>query len=180
MKRRTKKRFRLAIVGWLVITSIGFLLPQKFTVPVKGAHFADYNQQSFWYFPWGKSITHKGVDIFASEGTSVVSATPGFVVFKSQKLGIGGKTVIVLGPKWRLHYYAHLSSINCSFLDYASKGEQIGQVGTSGNAKGKPPHLHYSICTPIPYPWRMDSDKLGWMKMFFLDPTIYLNKYFNK
>jgi len=34
----------------------------------------------------------------------------------------------------------------------------IGSVGDSGNAKGKPPHLHYSIVTLIPYLWRYDGE----------------------
>ena len=38
----------------------------------------------------------------------------------------------------------------------------------------KPPHLHYSIFTLVPYPWRIDGSKQGWMKMFFLDPIYYL------
>jgi hypothetical protein len=47
-------------------------------------------------------------------------------------------------------------------------------VGDSGNAKGKPTHLHYSIVTLVPHPWRIDGSPQGWKKMFYLDPTRYL------
>ena len=143
-------------------------------MPVDGATTADYNKQSFWYYPWGKSGTHKGVDIFAKEGTAVRSATSGLVVFCGQ-INMGGNVVLVLGPKWRLHYYAHLKEIKTSLFSWVDSGKVIGTVGTTGNAAGKTPHLHYSITTLIPYLWRIDTDKQGWKKMFCLNPIDYLN-----
>ena len=58
-----------------------------------------------------------------------------------------------------------------------TKGEIIGKVGCTGNAVGKPAHLHYTIETYIPYFWRWDSDFLGWQKMFYLNPIDYMNEY---
>lgn len=81
---------------------------------------------------------------------------------------------LTLGPKWRLHYYAHLADIKTSSFSWLSRAENIGTVGSSGNAIGKPPHLHYSIITLIPYLWRVDKDKQGWKKMFYLNPIDYL------
>jgi len=144
-------------------------------MPVKGASANSYNASSFWYYPWGKSVTHKGVDIFAKEGTGVTSSVSGLVLYTGQ-ISMGGNIVVILGPKWRIHYYAHLKEIKASTFSWASKDEVIGSVGTSGNAKGKPPHLHYSIVTLIPYPWRIDSDHQGWKKMFYLNPIDYLQK----
>lgn len=157
----------------LVITIIGLLIPQKFSMPVKKATKADYNQNSFWYYPWGKSVTHKGVDIFAKEGTELQSSTSGLVLYTGQ-IDMGGNIILVLGPKWRLHYYAHLKDINTSKFSWVSRNEPIGTIGTSGNAAGKQPHVHYSIVTFIPYIWRIDSDRQGWKKMFFLNPIDYL------
>lgn len=157
----------------LVITIIGLLIPQKFSMPVKNATKADYNQNSFWYYPWGKSVTHKGVDIFAKEGTELQSSTSGLVLYTGQ-IDMGGNIILILGPKWRLHYYAHLKDINTSKFSWVSRHELIGFVGTSGNATGKQPHVHYSIVTFIPYIWRIDSDRQGWKKMFFLNPIDYL------
>lgn len=159
-----KKRYIL-----LIVIVIGLLLPEKGVVPVKGASPGDWNPQSFWYYPWGSSVTHKGVDIFAEEGTPVVSSTYG-IVLSTLESSKGGKSVLVLGPKWRVYYYAHLHEIETSSLSLLKRNSVIGSVGTSGNAAGKPPHLHYSIVTLIPYPWLIDNSRQGWKKMFYLNP----------
>lgn len=142
-------------------------------MPVVGATTADYNPESFWYYPWGKSIVHHGIDIFAKKGTTVNSATKGLVVYAGS-VPIGGNTVLVLGPKWRFHYYGHFDQIQTHFLAPVGQTSAIGTVGDSGNAKGKPFHLHYSICSLFPYPWRWDDDRLAWQKMFFLNPIEFL------
>lgn len=159
----------------LIILIFGFCLPETFHMPVQNAHTADYNSQSFWYYPWGKSGTHKGVDIFAKKGTPVLAATGGIVLY-SGTMGMGGNVLIILGPKWRLHYYAHLQKQEVSTLNIVSACDKIGLVGTSGNAQGKSPHLHYSITTILPYFWRADDAPQGWKKMFYLDPTPNLNE----
>jgi peptidoglycan LD-endopeptidase LytH len=123
----------------------------------------------------GKSVTHKGVDIFAKESTAVKSSTGGLVLFTGE-INLGGKVILILEPKWRLHYYAHLNDIDTNFFSWTSKSEKIGTVGTTGNAQGKSPHLHYSIMTLIPYPWRIDKEKQGWKKMFYLNPITYLKQ----
>lgn len=159
----------------LILVMVGLLIPQKFSMPVENATSADYHKESFWYYPWGKSVTHKGVDIFAIKGKNVRSSTVGLVLFSGQ-IRMGGNVVVILGPKWRLHYYAHLDEIKTSFLDWTARNEIIGTVGTTGNAAGKAPHLHYSIVTMIPYLWRIDADRQGWKKMFYLNPIDYLNQ----
>ncbi|NQZ33253.1 MAG: M23 family metallopeptidase [Oceanospirillaceae bacterium] len=82
--------------------------------------------------------------------------------------------MLVLGPKWRLHYYAHLQTVQVAGFNFVSAGQEIGSVGDSGNAKGKPPHVHYSIVTLIPYFWKATAESQGWKKMFFLDPGKYI------
>lgn len=166
----TRKKIRTI---FLLILAIGFLIPQNLVMPVNGATKSDYNSKSFWYYPWGKSVTHKGIDIFAKKGTEIKSATAGLVLY-SGEISLGGKFIIILGPKWRLHYYAHLDELKISSLSLVNNKSIIGTVGTSGNAAGKAPHLHYSILTMIPYVWRIDSEKQGWKKMFYLNPIDYL------
>ena len=173
MKR--KSVLHISLLSLFFIFLLILLIPQTFVMPVKGADRNSYNQKSFWYYPWGESITHKGVDVFAREGTDIVSSTFGLVIYKG-KFKRGGNVVIVLGPKWRGHYYAHLNSLDAGLFSFVKPGSKIGTVGTSGNAKGKPPHLHYSIFTLVPYPWRIDDDRHGWLKMFFLNPIDYLNQ----
>lgn len=169
MKR--KKKFFLAFLFFILL---GMLIPQQLKMPVQGASAVDYNAETFWYYPWGKSVTHKGVDVFAKTGTPIHSATKGIVLYAG-KISLGGNFVLILGPKWRLHYYAHLDEISTSTLSFVSQSRKIGTVGTSGNAAGKSPHLHYSILTLIPYPWRIDGSKQGWKKMFYLNPIDYFN-----
>ena len=152
----------------LMIIIIGLSIPQNLKMPVENATNTSYNVKSFWYYPWGKSITHKGLDIFADMGTNVYSATSGLVIFTGLN-DMGGNVVAVLGPKWRIHYYAHLKEIKTKKWAWVSNKTLIGLIGNSGNAQGKPPHLHYAIITPIPYPWRIDGDHQGWQKMFYLN-----------
>lgn len=89
----------------LVLILIGLLLPEDIQMPVSGASNGDFNHNSFWFYPWGKSITHKGVDIFAKKHTPVYAASEGLVVSVGQN-EFGGNFALVLGPKWRFHYYA--------------------------------------------------------------------------
>jgi len=168
-----KKNLLILPVTLLIVIVVGFLLPEKIVMPVTGATINDWNKDTFWYEPWGSSGVHKGIDIFANKGTNLVSTTAGFVVFKGN-LSKGGEVVLVLGPRWRLHYYAHLESVMVDSFEFVSANERIGTVGDSGNAKGKPPHVHYSIITLAPHFWKITSESQGWKKMFFLDPGKFI------
>lgn len=165
----SRKRRKVAALFMLAVAAAGLLAPERLAIPVAGASPADWNHDSFWQHPWGASGTHKGIDIYAPAGRAVTSASPGLVVFRGA-LGTGGQVVIALGPKWRLHYYVHLSRIDAGWGDWLSWGETIGAVGTTGNAAGKPAHLHYSIFTPIPFPWRTRRGPQGFPRPFFLNP----------
>jgi len=165
--KHRKKRILIWCIVVLVI--IGLLIPEELVVPVEQATSNDWNHQSFWYEPWGESGVHKGIDIFADKGTSLLSASKGLVLFTGE-IKLGGKIVLVLGPQWHLHYYAHLDQITTESLSMVGRGEKIGTVGDSGNAKGKQPHLHYSIVSLLPYFWRIDLSTQGWKKMFYLNP----------
>ena len=138
-------------------------------MPVEGANQKSYHPKSFWYEPWGKSGVHKGVDIFAKEGTPVLAATTGIVLYTGE-IGMGGNIVVVLGTHWCLHYYAHLQKITTKPFHFLAWAEPIGTVGTTGNAKGKPPHLHFTIVSIFPYFWKVDASTQGWKKMFYLNP----------
>jgi len=162
----------------MVVLVIGFLIPQRVIMPVDGATKKSYSQNSFWAYPWGKSVTHKGVDIFAKKGTTIRPATGGIVLYRGTKPR-GGNVVFILGPKWRIHYYAHLDKVKTKTLSIVSSKSIIGTVGNTGNAIGKPTHLHYTIKTIIPYPWRIDKSVQGKRKMFYLNPIRYLNESFN-
>ena len=61
--------------------------------------------------------------------------------------GLGGRQVWVLGPARERHYYAHLDdwAPGLQTGDVVQPGTLLGFVGTTGNAQGTPPHLHYGI-----------------------------------
>ena len=94
----------------------------------------------------GGARGHEGVDIFAPRGTPVRSSTVG-IVTAVRDGGLGGRQVWVLGPARERHYYAHLDdwAPDLAAGDVVQPGTLLGFVGTTGNAQGTPPHLHYGI-----------------------------------
>jgi peptidoglycan LD-endopeptidase LytH len=152
----------------------GFIMPEGRQIPVSGASYKDWNPVAFWYYPWGRSGVHKGIDIFAKEGTPVIAATSGLVVY-SGNIAMGGNVVLVLGAKWRFYYYAHLKAISTQPLQWRNTGEALGTVGSTGNAQGKPPHLHFAISSLFPMLNQYDPGlPQAWKKMFYIDPNAFL------
>ena len=166
-----KIRYKLLIISGIIL-GIGFLLPEPKIIPVSGATSADWNKDTFWYEPWGSSGVHKGFDIFAQTNTPVIASSNLLIIFRGQ-ISKGGNVIIGLGPKWRIHYFAHLKDINHDRGLFVSAGDTVGSVGDSGNAKGKPPHLHFSIFSLLPRPWAIDRSTQGYKKAFFINPIIY-------
>lgn len=99
---------------------------------------------------WGASRSsgrlHEGIDILAPSGTKVRSATPGLIA-DLRNNNLGGKVVWILGPGGAWHYYAHLDGHKRGLKvgDYVKKGDVIGYVGNTGNARHTAPHLHYGL-----------------------------------
>lgn len=107
---------------------------------------------------------HEGIDIFARRGTRVTSATRGVVTGRGWNR-LGGRFVRVLGPGGRHYYYAHLDAFAAADVgDWVEPEVPLGFVGTSGNAAGTPPHLHFGVydfgggaVDPFPLLTAMDS-----------------------
>ena len=109
-------------------------------MPVKSA----FRYTSGYGRRWGRA--HEGIDILAPRGTKVYSATDGLIAdLRSNNLG--GKVVWIIGPAGSWHYYAHLDGHKrgLNVGDSIKKGDLIGYVGNSGNARHTAPHLHYGI-----------------------------------
>jgi peptidoglycan LD-endopeptidase LytH len=147
-----------------------YMFPCKGVIPVKNATQSSWNSQSFWFYPWGKSVTHKGIDIFAKKNTPVLAARSGIVIGAGTS-SRGGKFVLIIDSHFRIYYYAHLNSFETSRFSLVSIGEQIGTVGNTGNAIGKADHLHFTIASLLPNPFKMDDSPQGWKKMFYIDPN---------
>lgn len=117
--------------------------PAALDMPVQGVR--PQALRDTWHAARGGGRTHEGIDIFARRGTPVRAATEG-IVLRVGSNRLGGRVVWVLGPAGQRHYYAHLDQ----FSDVAAgmrvePGRVLGYVGTSGNAAGTPPHLHYGV-----------------------------------
>jgi len=99
-----------------------------------------------WHAPRGTDRVHEGQDIFAPKGTPVFSATSGFV-YNVGENNLGGQTVSVIGAGGRVYYYAHLDSYapGIAVGDRVTTKTLLGYVGTTGNAQGTPPHLHFGV-----------------------------------
>ncbi|MGZ9076290.1 MAG: M23 family metallopeptidase [Burkholderiaceae bacterium] len=117
--------------------------PRTLPVPVKGV--AVRAVRDTFGAPRPGDRAHQGVDIFAPRGTPVVSTTRG-VVARIGENSVGGTVVWVLGPGGDRHYYAHLDSVaDIKTGQRLLPGDVLGTVGTTGNARSTPPHLHYGI-----------------------------------
>ena len=157
-----------------LVVFTGYLLPNPISSPITINDIAKIDPESFWYYPWGESGIHKGIDIFCEKGTSIFSPVSGFVISKGYG-SIAGNYIYLIGPKWRTYYFAHMDTMFVNLNEYISKGELIGRVGNTGNAANKPTHLHYAIETIFPYFWLYDQNAIqGWKKMFFLNPINHL------
>ena len=101
-----------------------------------------------WAAPRGTGRRHEGQDIFAPKGTPILSATNGYI-YKIGENNLGGQTVSVISSGGRVYYYAHLDSYarGIEVGDRVTTRTVLGYVGTTGNAQGTPPHLHFGIYT---------------------------------
>lgn len=119
----------------------------KLLMPVESVRVKQVGDS--WHAPRdGGSRRHEGQDIFARRGTPVYSATEGYVVRVGESR-LGGQTVSVLGAGGRIYYYAHLDSYARDIVEgvYVTPETVLGYVGTTGNAQGTAPHLHFAVYT---------------------------------
>lgn len=120
---------------------------KKLAMPVQDV--AKNQITNTWHAPRDVGRLHEGQDIFAPRGTPIFSATEGYIANIGENT-LGGQTVSVIGAGGRVYYYAHLESYAPQLAegDYATTRTLLGYVGTSGNAAGTPPHLHFGVYAP--------------------------------
>jgi murein DD-endopeptidase MepM/ murein hydrolase activator NlpD len=88
---------------------------------------------------------HEGVDIFAARGTPVVAASDGIVTSVGES-NLGGRVVWLWNAtRGHAQYYAHLSEQLVTSGQLVRRGDVIGRIGNTGNARTTPPHLHFGI-----------------------------------
>ena len=84
---------------------------------------------------------HTGTDIAVNIGTKIKSATDGEVVLSSEEGDYGKHLKIQIGEVSII--YAHCNNLYVKQGDYIKQGQEIAEVGTTGNSTG--PHLHFEI-----------------------------------
>jgi len=105
----------------------------RLSPPVKGRLTSNFGRR------WGRM--HYGMDLAAPTGTPVVAAIAGEVIFAGRAGGYGLLVKVRNGP-YGVNY-AHLSKISVSKGDAIRRGDLIGLVGATGNARGS--HLHFEL-----------------------------------
>lgn len=110
-----------------------------FIKPVDGTVSSKYGQRE----PTTSTVpkNHTGTDIAANMGTKIKSATNGEVVLVSSEGDYGNHLKVQIGEVSII--YAHCNSIYVKEGDKITQGQEIAEVGSTGNSTG--PHLHFEV-----------------------------------
>ena len=99
-------------------------------------------------------------DIFAKKGCAFVSPVAGVVdevnpvdkwSGKTNKgADRGGLSVSIIGDDGNRYYGSHLAKIETNIVAGArvASGDKLGEIGSTGSARGTKPHLHFGISYP--------------------------------
>ena len=90
----------------------------------------------------GASTNHKGIDIGASHGASIVAAAGGRVTTSTYS-GSAGNYVVISHGNGLSTVYMHCSALYVSVGDVVSAGQSIAAVGSTGFSTA--PHLHFGV-----------------------------------
>lgn len=110
------------------------------------------------YGPRGGKL-HRGVDLMAAYGTPILAAAGGTVTYAgcnsaycdrpgSPSLSGCGLMVEVQHADGIGTTYCHASALNVTTGQQVNAGDQLGQVGSTGNSSGN--HLHFQVHRPAP------------------------------
>ena len=131
------------------------------TEPVLHFPVAGKNSKDIMSF-WGASRDggrrkHEGNDILAPRLTPLLAVVDGRVS-SVREGGLGGKTVWLRDGEGRglTYYYAHLDQQLVTAGQRVVRGDTVGLVGNTGNAKNTVSHLHFGIykygaIDPLPF-----------------------------
>ncbi len=86
---------------------------------------------------------HEGIDIRAARGTPVYAAESGRVIHADASLAGYGKMIVIKHAGRLYSVYAHNSKLLVDVGEFVERGQEIAEVGATGNATT--PHLHFEI-----------------------------------
>ena len=90
---------------------------------------------------WGRM--HAGIDIAAAIGTPIFAAASGVVTYAGWDDSGYGNLVEIKHPDGSITLYAHNNRILVREGQQVEVGQQISEMGSTGNSTG--PHLHFEI-----------------------------------
>lgn len=114
---------------------------EPFLLPVEGRNTSGFGAPRR-YAPGGNVSFHFGTDIAAPTGTPIAATNKGRVLIADFYPIKGGFTVIDHGASV-YSFYFHQSVIHVSSGDEVTRGQTIGEVGSTGLSTG--PHLHWEM-----------------------------------
>jgi len=145
-----KSKIALAFAALVFITTHSAQAAPIYTFPVSGCAVT-YSRYHHDY---------PAADIFAKKGCAFVAPIAGVVDEVNTvdrwrgktNLGAdrGGLSVSIIGDDGLRYYGSHLSKIEGKIVPgyRVVTGEKLGEIGSSGSAKGTKPHLHFGISYP--------------------------------
>ena len=152
-KKKTKNSKRITATAKTATTSAAVSLPLLMN-PVVGA--TKQSIISIYGDARDNGRRHEGIDIVAPKGTMVVAPTEGEITAVGYNI-LGGKVVWMKDAKGkRAYYFAHLDSQIVKKGMIVKRGDTLGTVGNTGNARRTRSHLHFGIYkkdgrTPVDY-----------------------------
>jgi len=90
-----------------------------------------------------KGKPHEGIDIRAPRGTAILAAADGTVMYAGDGVRGYGNMIIIRHSGGLVTVYAHNQRNHVSEGVKVSRGQVIGEVGSSGRATGT--HLHFEV-----------------------------------
>jgi murein DD-endopeptidase MepM/ murein hydrolase activator NlpD len=113
---------------------------QQWLCPVRGGAGVPVSTVHNYEAPRPGGRKHQGNDIFAPAGTPIVAPVGGSL--RHVRGNIGGNAFYLAGDDGTTYYGAHMDSYVAS-PGRVGAGNVIGRVGSTGNAAGLSPHLHF-------------------------------------
>jgi murein DD-endopeptidase MepM/ murein hydrolase activator NlpD len=95
--------------------------------------------------PFGKRGRefHEGIDLKARQGTPVLAAQEGTVIYAGSRIRGYGNLVVIRHQRQLSTIYAHNSRILVRVGQFVHQGQKIAISGQSGHVTG--PHLHFEV-----------------------------------